>query len=96
MPMKRWRNALLVALTIAIGGCGAAGATASTSLPSLTSTTVKASTAPGGAIPIAMTAVEAGPRFQPDTISAKAGTAVFFLENVPGAPRRRTSDPRRP
>ena len=31
-----------------------------------------------------MTAVEAGPRFQPDTISAKAGTAVFFLENVPG------------
>jgi uncharacterized cupredoxin-like copper-binding protein len=30
-----------------------------------------------------MTAVDAGPRFQPDNLTAKAGTVVFFLQNIP-------------
>ena len=108
--MNRWRNVLLVAVTISIAGCAAAGQTTSTSpaaptspdgalvscaptsnptagptpMPTLASTTVKASEAPAGAIPMKMTAVDEGPRFKPEHVTAKAGTVVFFLENVPG------------
>ncbi|MGH2407228.1 MAG: cupredoxin domain-containing protein [Candidatus Limnocylindrales bacterium] len=32
-----------------------------------------------------LTAGENNPRFVPDTVTAKAGTVVFFLQNVPGA-----------
>lgn len=32
-----------------------------------------------------MAATDVGPRFQPDNVTAKAGTVVFFLENVPSA-----------
>jgi plastocyanin len=50
---------------------------------------VVASDAPKGAIPLVMTAVgdsEHGkPVYQPDKITAKAGTVVFFLQNVPAA-----------
>jgi plastocyanin len=56
---------------------------APTPSPTLASTTENASAAPAGAIPIQMTAVDA-PRFKPDTVTAKAGTVVFFLENIPG------------
>jgi plastocyanin len=31
-----------------------------------------------------MTAVDAGPRFQPEAVTATTGTVVFFLHNVPG------------
>ena len=90
--MERWSTVLLIALmiTTTIAGCGAAGATisgptsAATPMPTLASTTEKMSDAPSGAIPIIMTAVEAGPRFQPDNVTAKAGTVVFFLKNLPG------------
>jgi plastocyanin len=60
-----------------------------TPLPALASTSVVASDAPKGAIPVVMTAVgdsEHGkPVYQPDKITAKAGTVVFFLQNVPPA-----------
>jgi plastocyanin len=100
--MSRWRNALLVAVTLAVGGCGAAGATTSTTstvatsptaastaaptaIPTLMSTTEKASEGLAGAIPIRMTATNAKPRFEPDNVTARAGTVVFFLENIPAA-----------
>ena len=92
--MKRSRNVLLAALTIAIGGCGGAGATssassgptaASTPMAMLDFTTEKASAAPAGAIVVKMALPDGQPRFQPDTITAKAGTVVLFLQNVPGA-----------
>jgi plastocyanin len=100
--MSRWGGFLLVALAIAIGGCGAAGATTSTTttsptaasavaptpaptaIPTLASTTEEASEAPAGAIPIIMSEPNANPSYQPDHVTAKAGTVVFFLENVPG------------
>lgn len=102
--MNRWRSFLLVALTLALGGCGAAGTTTSptppspsavpvsplaatpapTPIPTLVSTTVNASEAPAGAIPIRMTVTNAEPRFEPAAVTAKAGTVVFFLEGIPG------------
>ena len=98
MTINRWRNVLLVAVTIAVGGCGSAGATTSTTstvatsptaaptaIPTLASTTEQASQAPTGSIPIKMALPNAEPRFEPDSVTAKAGTVVFFLENVPGA-----------
>ncbi len=58
-------------------------------VPTLASTSVVASKAPKGAIPVVMTAVgdsEHGkPVYQPDKITAKAGTVVFFIQNVPPA-----------
>jgi plastocyanin len=54
-----------------------------TPLPTLASTTEKASTAPAGAIQITLALPDAKPRFQPDHVSAPAGTVVFFLRNVP-------------
>ncbi len=59
-------------------------APASTPMSTLASTVIQASDAPPGAISITMTAVDAGPRFQPEAVSAKVGTVVFFLQNVPG------------
>jgi plastocyanin len=88
--MQRWSIVVLVALMITITGCGAAGASISsptsapTPMPTLASSTEKMGDAPAGAIPIIMTAVDAGPRFQPDNVTAKAGTVVFFLKNLPG------------
>jgi plastocyanin len=110
MAINRSRIVLLVALTVAVGGCGAAGGTSSTTsttppslsavlgsstatscptpaptpIPTLASSTETASEAPADAIPIKMTAVDAGPRFQPDNVTTKAGTVIFFLENIPG------------
>jgi plastocyanin len=52
-----------------------------TPIPTLASTTEQASAAPTGAIPIRMTVTNGNPRFEPDKVTAKAGTAVFFLEN---------------
>lgn len=116
MMMNRSRTFLLVAITLAFGGCGTAGTastisttTASpdnapspsavpvntpaaipsptptpTPIPTLASTTENASTAPRGAISIKMTVPNGEPRFQPDHVTARSGTVVFFLENVPG------------
>jgi plastocyanin len=39
--------------------------------------------APAGAIQIMLAVPNAKPRFQPDHVSAHAGTVVFFLQNVP-------------
>jgi plastocyanin len=62
---------------------------ASTPVPTLASTSKVATTAPKGSIPVVMTAVgdsEHGkPVYQPDHLTAKAGTVVFFLQNVPPA-----------
>ncbi len=45
--------------------------------------------APAGAIRIDMLALGGGvARFEPDEVTAKAGTVVFFLHNVPGALRK--------
>jgi plastocyanin len=57
---------------------------APTAIPTLASTTEEASEAPAGAIPIIMSEPNANPSYQPDHVTAKAGTVVFFLENVPG------------
>lgn len=54
-----------------------------TPAPSLASTTVPASSPAPGSIAIRMT-TGLDLRFEPDTVSAKAGTVVFYLENVPG------------
>jgi plastocyanin len=56
-------------------------APASTPIPTLTSTTEAATVAPSGAVSIKMTE-DAGPRFAPDVVTAKAGTVAFFLTNV--------------
>ena len=45
-------------------------------------TTEETDTAPPGAIDIQL---GPGPKFEPRHVTAKAGTAVFFLHNVPGA-----------
>jgi plastocyanin len=53
-------------------------------VPTFASTTETTSTAPAGAIPITMTLnSDSAPRFQPEDVTAKAGTVVFFLDNVP-------------
>jgi plastocyanin len=53
-------------------------------VPTFVSTTETTSTAPAGAIPVALTLnADDAPRFQPDTITVKAGTVVFFLHNIP-------------
>lgn len=58
-----------------------------TPIPTLASTSEVASKAPEGAIPVVMTAVgdaeHPKPVYQPDHLTATAGTVVFFLENVP-------------
>jgi len=58
-----------------------------TPLPTLASTSKVATTAPNGAIPVVMTAVgdseHSKPVYQPDQLTAKAGTVIFFLQNVP-------------
>src|SRR5260221_3239026 len=64
----------------------ASGSVASSPLPSLGSTVERASEAPAGAVPITMTLVPpADPRFQPDNVTAPAGTVGFYLYNVPAA-----------
>ncbi len=57
---------------------------APTPIPTLASTTEPASVAPAGAVHIAMGVPDAQPRFTPDKATAKAGTVVIYLENVPG------------
>lgn len=116
MTMDRPRGFLLLAVSLALGGCAGAVTTASTtttprssttlpspsavaatspaatpgptsaaaSIPTLGSTTEQASQAPTGAIPIRLTVTNGNPRFEPDHLTAKAGTVAFFLENVPG------------
>jgi plastocyanin len=116
MTMNRRHTFLLIAVTLAIGGCGGASTTTSATSPSaispttppssgvapvrspasslvatpfatLASTTERSSQAPAGAVTIKMTTLlNAAPRFEPDHITAKAGTAVFFLANVPRGP----------
>jgi len=54
---------------------------APTPIPTLASTTKDASVAPAGAIPVKMTVTNGNPRFEPDNVTAKAGTVVFFLMN---------------
>ena len=59
---------------------------ASTPVPTLASTSKVATKAPKGAIPVVMTVVDPDhglPVYQPNNLTAKAGTVVFFLENVP-------------
>lgn len=54
---------------------------AATPIPTLSSTTEEATVAPSGAISFKLTE-DAGPRFQPDQATAKAGNVVIFLQNV--------------
>jgi plastocyanin len=54
---------------------------AATTIPTLASTTVDATVAPPGSISLRLTE-DAGPRFQPGQATAKAGTVVFFLQNM--------------
>jgi len=62
----------------------ASGTQASSPLPTLASSVQRTSEAPAGAVPITMTVVDSNhPRFQPDTVTATAGTVVFYLSNVP-------------
>jgi plastocyanin len=59
---------------------------APTPVPTLTSTSRVATKAPKGAIPVVLTAIDPDhglPVYQPDKLTAKAGTVVFFLQNVP-------------
>ena len=59
---------------------------APTPVPTLASTSKVATKAPKGAIPVVLTAIDPDhglPVFQPDKLTAKAGTVVFFLQNVP-------------
>ena len=86
MTMNRWRDSLLVVVTLVIAGCGAAASTTSAPLPTLPSTTEQASQAPPGAIPIKLATPNGQPRFEPDHVAAKAGTLVFFLDNVSDSP----------
>jgi plastocyanin len=97
--MGRLRLILPVALSFAIGACtsavspshmpastvqAASGALAPSPLPTLASTVEPASEAPDGAVPITMTVTDVNhPRFQPDKVTATAGTVVFYLHNVP-------------
>ena len=63
------------------------GTSVPTPEPTLASTTEDASEAPAGAVPIKMIILpNAAPRFEPDDVSVKAGTVVFFLENIPNPP----------
>lgn len=65
---------------------GASQTAGASPAPSLTSTVERASIAPSGSVPITMTVVnQTDPRFQPDNVTAKAGTVVFYLDNVPAA-----------
>lgn len=57
------------------------GAPAAKPMPTLSSTTEDATVAPSGAISLKLTE-DAGPRFQPDQATSKAGNVVIFLENV--------------
>lgn len=50
----------------------------------LTATADVATKAPAGSILMVMTLAGGAPRFEPDQVSVKAGTAVFFMKNVPG------------
>lgn len=63
-----------------------AGTPGPTPAATLASTVERASQAPAGAVPIKMTvdSSTARPHFEPDRITAKAGTVVFFLENITG------------
>jgi plastocyanin len=123
--MNGRRAFVIVALALAIEGCGAAATSSSTSsptttlpsalpspgavspspsvltsappaptstppaptpAPTLASTSTVATKAPKGAIPVVLTAIDPDhglPVFQPDNLTAKAGTVVFFLQNVP-------------
>jgi plastocyanin len=54
---------------------------AATPIPTLVSTTETASAAPAGAIPIRMTVTNGNPRFEPDRLTVRAGTVIFYLEN---------------
>jgi plastocyanin len=64
-----------------------AGTPVLTPAATLVSTTEEASQAPAGAISIMMiTLPNARPRFDPVEVAAKAGTVVFFLENIPYPP----------
>ncbi len=56
-----------------------------TPIPTFATTMASASTAPAGAIRVDLALPDGEPRFVPGTITAKAGTVVFFLRNVPGA-----------
>ena len=49
----------------------------------LTATSKIATKAPAGSILMVMTLSGGGPRFQPDHVSVKAGTAVFFPQPGP-------------
>jgi len=53
-----------------------------TPIPSLASTTELAAKAPAGATSIDMTPDADKPRFKPDAVTVKAGTATFFLTSV--------------
>jgi plastocyanin len=56
-------------------------------LATLSARTQDASQAPAGAIPIRMIILpSAAPRFEPNEITVKSGTVVFFLENIPNPP----------
>ena len=55
-----------------------------TPAPTFSSTSTDATKAPAGSLRIVMTVANHLPRYQPDTVTAKAGTVVFFLDNVPG------------
>lgn len=69
-------------------GATATATTAPTPIPTLPSTTVAATVAPPGAIAITMSGLTEKPRFIPQDITARAGTVVFYLDNV-----RNTTNP---
>lgn len=78
-----------VAATAATTGTASLAPTASpsrtagpTPIPTLPATTTDATTAPPGAISIKM--AWQAPRYEPDQVTAKAGTVVFFLRMAPG------------
>ena len=54
-----------------------------TPIATLATTTELAAEAPAGATSIDMTPDADKPRFQPDAVTVKAGTATFFLTSVP-------------